>query len=221
MDKQEALANYLGVKVEDIDEDTYLYGKVFENLEDNSEYWVGTYEEVKKSAEEYIEDIIGEQGIESFTPDFQAWIYENAVDFDNLKDKYLAYIRESMLFLEDNDDLAEEAINDYGVVSIEDIYEEDEYGNAVLKDSFDRDKIINAILNKTRENFDTMSVADILNFFGDDVIEEVIKKNPNMLDMPVIVDEAISWDGIAHFIATYDGKEIKLGDTPYYAYRLN
>lgn len=219
--RKEALAKYLGVNVEDINDDTDIYGKVFENLEDNSEYWVGTYEEVKKSAGEYIEDIIGEQGIDAFPADFQAWIYENAVDFDKLKNDYLTYIRDGVLFLEDNDDLAEVAINDYEVVSREDIYEEDEYGNEVIKDSFDRDKIINAILDKAKENFDNMSVGDILDFFGDDVIEEVIKENPNMLDMSAIVDKAISWYGLAHFVATYDEKEIKLGDTPYYAYRLN
>lgn len=40
------------------------------------------------------------------------------------------------------------------------------------------------------------------------------------LNTDVVVDLAIDWDGVAHFIATYDGNEIDL-DTDLFAYRIN
>ena len=43
---------------------------------------------------------------------------------------------------------------------------------------------------------------------------------PGHTNIDKIVDEAIKWDGIAHFISRYDGKEIDLGNG-LYAYRQN
>ena len=56
-----------------------------------------------------------------------------------------------------------------------------------------------------------------------DKIEELKDLGFNIsefLNTDVVVDLAIDWDGVAHFIATYDGNEIDL-DTDLFAYRIN
>ena len=44
--------------------------------------------------------------------------------------------------------------------------------------------------------------------------------DPYGIDRDKIIEEAISWDGVPHFLSYYDGEEIELPNG-YYAYRLN
>ena len=52
---------------------------------------------------------------------------------------------------------------------------------------------------------------------GKDAFSEAVKDH---IDLDKVAEEAISEDGVAHFVAYYDGNEIDLGDG-LYAYRLN
>ena len=53
-----------------------------------------------------------------------------------------------------------------------------------------------------------------------EMLKDAIKKDKDLLDMEVVVDKAIEEDGIAHFIARYDGEEIELDDD-LFAYRID
>lgn len=55
--------------------------------------------------------------------------------------------------------------------------------------------------------------------FGERDFAEWIEHN-DALDIEKIADECISWDGVAHFIARYDGEEIEL-ENDLFAYRIN
>ena len=55
--------------------------------------------------------------------------------------------------------------------------------------------------------------------FGWDWVTEMATQH-NLIDMDEVVDQCIYLDGIAHFIATYDGKEHELGND-LFAYRTN
>lgn len=55
--------------------------------------------------------------------------------------------------------------------------------------------------------------------FGKDELRRMIKEK-NLVDIDKVAEEAINWDGVAHFIARYDGEEIDLGNGMY-AYRQN
>ena len=59
------------------------------------------------------------------------------------------------------------------------------------------------------------------NNFGISTLADLYRRGQGpSVDMDAIVDECISQDGIAHFIAYYDGDEMDLGNG-LYAYRLN
>ena len=74
MERIEALAKFLGVKVEDLTVSKYDE-RVFEN-EEAGEYIVLTEEEADEAAEESIKELINDMGLESFTEDFQQWILD-------------------------------------------------------------------------------------------------------------------------------------------------
>jgi len=69
-------------------------------------------------------------------------------------------------------------------------------------------------------NLDTYEAIDyIKDLLGEDEFAKWAKEN-GAIDIDAVVDECISEDGIAHFIAGYDGEEIDLGNG-LYAYRLD
>lgn len=166
-----ALADYLGISLDDID---YVGGDVYDTS--GGEYLVASEEEAYKHAVEAIKNDVDDLGLDAFTPSFKEWILNNAID--------------------------EDAIND--VIDREiDYYETTEDDPDMLEflrglDSFD-DK-----------------VSYVNDLYADDFSVWAI----DFIDLDKVADEAISEDGVAHFIAFYDGDEIDLaGDLK--AYRLN
>lgn len=174
MDRVELLAKYLDVDAEDIKES--YRDNLFETS-DGDEYFVVTESEAYELAKEEVESFIDDAGIDGFTPDFQEWVYNNAVDEDFINDaidEEIEYCRS-----EDMNETAD-ALESY------DFEDRLEY----LKDMFSTQKFAKWI------------------------------KDHNAIDIDAVADEAISWDGVAHFIAYYDGEEIELGDG-LFAYRVN
>ena len=55
--------------------------------------------------------------------------------------------------------------------------------------------------------------------FGEDELARTVRDN-NLIDADAVAEEAIDWDGVEHFLASYDGEEIELDDG-WYAYRTN
>lgn len=74
---------------------------------------------------------------------------------------------------------------------------------------------------ETAERYRNMSddelIDELKGMYGEKDFASFVGEN---IDWDKVIDEAISWDGIAHFIARYDGKEIELPNG-LYAYRIN
>ena len=160
----EKLAEYLEEPVENFKEG--YTENIVENTETGEIYFVGTYDESYEEARDSIESTFDDLGLDAFTPWFQTWIVENALEEEWFEDAQ----RESFTY-----------------------YVED-------------------IENENDETFEWYK----LNFGLD---RDFVKNGPS-IDMEVVVDKAIEEDGIAHFVARYDGKEIELDDD-LFAYRID
>ena len=175
-EKLQALANYLGVEPNYFEEESYDEN-LFESKEYNEEYLVLTEDEAREYADRYIRDLFDDMGFESFTPSFQDWIMDKALDqdvFDSIIEDEIDYFTNQ---------------------------EPDENSLEYVKSFKDRP------IEYARELFDGKS-------FYNFVVEN------NAIDMDTVVEECISQDGVAHFIAFYDGNEIDLGNG-LFAYRTN
>lgn len=70
------------------------------------------------------------------------------------------------------------------------------------------------------ESYRSHPVDYYIDTFGEEGLTRLLKNKPNIIDKEAIAEECIRLDGVAHFIARYDGEEIVLGDG-LYAYRTN
>ena len=91
--KLQALANYLDVDPSYFEEEGYDPNE-FESKEYNESYLVLTEEEAREYAKRDIESVFDDLGLDAFTPSFQEWILNNAVEGDFFEDA----IRESNQF---------------------------------------------------------------------------------------------------------------------------
>ena len=177
-EKLQALANYLGVEPNYFEEKESYDENLFESKEYNEEYLVLTEDEAREYADRDIRNIFDDLGLESFTPSFQEWSLDNALDSEPFEQ-----------ILEDEIDYFTNQEPDEEMLELVQSYE----GNPV---------------EYVREHL----------FVGND-FKDFVKKS-NAIDMDAVVEECISQDGIAHFIASYDGNEIDLGNG-LFAYRTN
>ena len=201
-DRIQALADYLGIDASEI---TNTYDYEYETPE--GDYYVVDEYEARELAEQDIESLYDDLGIESFTPDFRDWIIRNALDNDWFEDA----VRESMeSYVEDiayEDGRLEEELLEAGIITEEDVengYDEDDAKEEyVVKLVYDAGHPVDYCADN----------------FGWDWVTTMAFEN-NLIDMQAVIDECIDMDGIAHFIARYDGEEHDLGNG-LYAYRTN
>ena len=140
MDKKTALAQYLEIEEDEIEE---LSDGEFETSE--GDYKVLTDEEADKECHDIIEMFLDDMGLETFTPSFQDWIINNALDESEVEDfinselDYFENIEpdEDMVdYLNSLDDL------DSKVNYIKDLYGDAEGFNDWAQDKLDVDKIV-------------------------------------------------------------------------------
>lgn len=218
-EKKEALAKYLGVKVEDLR--SYDFDKNMMTI-DGEEYLVVDEDEAYKYAKDYIKGFIDDQGIDGFTEDFREWIIENAIDsdwFDDAKKESYEYYVDD-IENEDSDGYENrliEELHDNGFIDDDDLYENED-GIKVLKDDVDLDEKKEEYVDYFCNSFED-SIEWFRDNYGKDELKEVVVRN-NLVDVDKVVDEAINWDGLGHFLASYDGEEIEL-DNDLFAYRVN
>lgn len=198
-----ALALYLGVDPKTI---TNTYNDVFET-EDGEEYFVVTDAEAYDLAKDDIESLFDDMGLDSFTTTFQQWILDNAVEdggwfSDILLEMEAGYV-EDIKYEEGR--LVKELI-EAGIVESEEEYHEDEEGA--------EERYVDYLVDDSGDPVDYFRSE-----FGEDEFSKVVRDN-NFIDMDKVVEEAIEMDGVAHFIALYDGEEIEL-DNGLFAYRIN
>lgn len=217
-----ALADYF-----DVEESSIKFNEADDTfeLEDGRVYLVLTEQEAHDKAAEEVESYLDVEGLGVFSEDFRDYVISRFVDEDWFRDA-LEESNEDYL-----NDIASESDSIYGNRLIAELYddgfledadfEEDEDGNidyTTLKDSVDLDDItedyVEYLVNREGDPIESY----ISNFGKDDFYTAVI--DHNLLDISETVEEAIDWDGVAHFIASYDGDELELEDD-YYAYRID
>ena len=217
-----ALADYF-----DVEESSIKFNEADDTfeLEDGRVYLVLTEQEAHDKAAEEVESYLDVEGLGVFSEDFRDYVISRFVDEDWFRDA-LEESNEDYL-----NDIASESDSIYGNRLIAELYddgfledadfEEDEDGNidyTTLKDSVDLDDItedyVESLVNREGDPIESY----ISNFGKDDFYTAVI--DHNLLDISETVEEAIDWDGVAHFIASYDGDELELEDD-YYAYRID
>lgn len=198
----QALANYLGIETSEI---FNTYENEFETPE--GDYLVVTEDEARELAEDDIRNLFDELGLESFTPYFRDWIIMNALDTDwfeeAVRESYEAYVDD----IKYEEGRFEEEILDAGIISEEDIengYDEDEAS----------EKYVEYLVENAGDPVDYCGDS-----FGWDWVSEMADTH-DLFNMDEIVEQCIQEDGIAHFIARYDGDEIEL-ENGLYAYRTN
>lgn len=203
-DRAKALAEYLDIDVEDI---TNTYDNVFETT-DGEEYYVVDENEAYQLAKEDIENLFDDLGLDSFTESFQQWILDNAVEdngwfSDALREMEESYVED--IKYEGEDRLIEELIDAEIVESAEE-YHEDEEGA--------EEKYVEYLIENAGD-----PVEFYRDNFGEKEFSDIVKDN-NFIDIDAVAEECINVDGIAHFIARYDGDELDLGNG-LFAYRIN
>ena len=217
MEKKEALANYLGVNVDDIED-----GYDESNFEvDGAEYQVLTDMEADQALYDYIDMCIDDMGLESFTPNFQEWIINHALDNEKWFEEALQEDMEYYVYEMEEDELIQELL-DEGYLSEDDVtYDEDDedHENPIIIDENKlqdaREEYIEYLVEGQGDPFKWY-----IDNFGQEGLRDLIKDGTIGLDVQTIADECARWDGRGHFLSGYDGNELELEDG-YYAYRTN
>ena len=198
-----ALANYLDVDAEEISQETYDPNIYI--VDENDGYLVVDEDEAQSYAYDEIVGTFDDLGLEAFTENFRDWILNYAVDDGELED----FVREEIVYKYDemsDEEIVDECI-DNGYINPEDAYEDtgdDVWGEVVIKDDLDIDELKARLIDDEFGSIDDYA-GYIIDMFGEDFLIEEINNNPNIVDMEKVVNECIRWDGIAHFLAHYDG----------------
>jgi hypothetical protein len=220
-DRINALAEFLNIDPSEI---SNIYDYEYETPE--GDYLVVTEEEAEELAKEDIRNIYDDLGLESFTPGFRDWIIMNALDNDwfedAIRESYESYVEniESESSSMGYDNRLIEEMHDHQVLSDED-FEIDEDGEPnlrELKEGIDIDDKKEEFIDLLVENAGN-AVDYCGDNFGWDWVTEMASTH-NLVDLEEVVDQCIYEDGVAHFIARYDGEEIEL-ENGLYAYRTN
>ena len=215
-----ALANYLNIDESEIELSSWGGGHNF--ITPDGEYWVGTYDEAYEAARDEIEQIYDVMGLEAFSESFQEYILDNFIDWNAFEDDMTEYYRSYIDDIEsegdseyDNRLLAE--MVDAGILTDEDfiVDGEDEWAEKTLSSSVDLEYKKDEFLEYLCDNMD---VEDFVkDMYDTETLSKVVADN-GLIDLESVIDECISEDGIAHFLASYDGEECDLGDD-LFAYR--
>ena len=203
----------------DVDADTIKQSDYGDNCfdVDGDEYLVLTEDEAYEYAKDDIKAVWDDLGIESFTESFRDWIMDNAVDSEWFED----WIHEDMEAYVD--DIASEDSDEFKNRLIEEMYDakiltDADFENGRLNSNVDfdakREEFIDHLVGNAGDPVEYFRLN-----FGDDEFSKIVTEN-NLVDIDTVAEQCIDVDGVAHFIARYDGNEIELGDG-LYAYRVD
>jgi hypothetical protein len=112
--------------------------------------------------------------------------------------------------------LIEELVEN-GILGDDDLEEDEDLGG-LLTYTGDIDSLKEEYVDLLVDREDN-PIEYYINNFGSDSFTDVCKENM-LIDWDKVAEECIDVDGVAHFIARYDGEEHDLGDG-LYAYRQN
>ena len=218
-EKAVALANYLGIGVEDVAPEKYD-DNAFETPE--GEYLVLDEDEIFEYVKTDVENLIDDIGLSAFTSDFQSWIFDYAVSnndwFDEAMDESNRFYAEDIMGESDNkyaSRFIQECV-ERNILSDEDLVETEDgldYPEGKSNEDYIEDFV--ASLNDDYED----GITWFRDNFGDDEFRRAVNEYLNV-NTDAIAEKLIDLDGVGNSLASYDGKEIDLGDG-LYAYRTN
>lgn len=218
-ERKEALATFLGLNEEEKEEieEGYTDGALEYGKE---EYLVLTDDEADDMFREQQEQIFDDLGIESYSEDFQDWIFRNALKEDwfeeAMEESNRSYcediVRERSREFENR--LVEEC---YERDLIEDDdFEQDEDGDPDFEKCLvDEDDLINRMMEDMAEDDPVEWFRDN---FGESELSDAVKDH-NLIDLDEVIDELQKWDGRGPTLAGWDGNENEEGD--FFIYRTN
>lgn len=190
------------------------------STEDGEEYIVADHDTARELAEADVRATYDDLGLESFAPDYKDYVLTNFVN----DDPFWYAMHESDEFYVD--DIKSEGSDEYesrfveelierGIASKEDLEERD--GVLALKDGLE-DEMTDKFVASMDEDYDD-TIQWFMDNFGEKEFRDFAERN-NALDVDRMVEDVVDTDGIANFIASYDGEELELDDDMY-AYRIN
>lgn len=196
MERIEALANFLGCKIEDLTEG--YREEVFET-KDGKEYLVLTDEEADKEFYNYEENLIDELGLDSFTEWAREYIVENCLDTDWFNEQ----MEESFAIYCDDIELEKSS--------------SDEYENRLEEEMADvdcetKEDYIEYLCGNYSDGFEWFNSN-----FGSSELNHVIN-DYNLIDIDKVINYIRNTDG-RNILASYDNVENEEGE--YFIYRIN
>ena len=230
MEKIEALADYLDVSVESLEE---LYDNTFIINDEDSEFYkqefvVYTDYEADEAVKEDLENIIEELGWVVNLP-IEDYV-RNDTWFDEAQhESNETYTRDIM---EESDDVYESRFVaecvDRGIIPTDDgWFEEDEDGKLTIvklidgtSDAFyDAEDFFDEFVESLDSDYED-SYEWFVDNFGESELGYYIENGSLSIDFDQLAEDVIQYDGRGNSLSSYDGEEHELeGD--YYAYRVN
>ena len=222
-----ALAKELGLDVTKLtaEEEVTSNGRTYFTIEteDGERYVVADHDAAEELAKEDVASVVDDLGIESFTKDYQQKIFNNFADNDTFRDSFDEYYRSYAEDIKSEDDDKYEnrlvrELAEMKVLSDDDLVKNDD-GLLALKDDADEDDLVEKFIDAIADEYDYDYVGWMKDAIGLDEVTRFAKEN-NAIDWNAVYDDVIDTDGIAHFVASYDGEELELDDD-FYAYRID
>lgn len=215
---REDLANHFEVDLEDVEQvDDHVFSVA------DIEYWVGTYDEAYEAAVEIARENLDEMGLEALATDYKDYVIENYLDKDAMDDTLREYYEDyvSDIADEDDDEFGTRLIRemyDAGILSDEDFDKDDDNEPIHNSPALDVDlySFKEDFVDYLVENTDAYQFLEDMFGYGQE-LSRFVEEN-NLIDFDEVAEDCVDTDGVAHFLAFYDGQEIEVRDD-LYAYR--
>ena len=189
------------IVIEDVQDITiYEEGNDILNIEVEGFEFIASdnYTSLEELATEQVKEIIEDCGLTEnliFEAELKGWIDEE-------------YFREYW------EDLHYSMAYDEGIYNIMDSDEVELYESGELLEDDIRENYYNALQDSIQNNW----IDEFKYQFGDELFNDIVIKE-NLIDIEELSKWCVDMDGVAHYLATYDGDEIECNG--YYIYRAN
>ena len=204
--RKQALANYLEVNVEELEE-------VGDNeFQVNGEtYLVLTDEEADDAFDEHIRDYWEDYGLDGISGYLRDWILENALDESQCEDLVRDEVYNSVYDWMDDEEVVDECESE-GIVGYDEVYDED----GELRDDIDFDDLRERLVDEKFNQIENYAEYLIDAGFDEDVLKDFIDDD---MAIDALKDNVeVNGSGRGQEIAYYDGEEHDLGNG-LFAYR--
>ncbi len=180
----------------------------------NTEYRVfRTYSDAERVAEEYVKDMLDDDP-ENFSSD---WLSNHLYVSDTDKRIIAGEEADNQIENMDEEDIIQRS-GDHSVSDWEDEEDEDKK-EKMLEES--KETLHDEIYNEWYKGLDKDPIGFLVDDQGLYSKEDALKQSFIQIDTNKAAADAVETDGVAHFLSSYDGKQIEDFGNTYVAYRTN